>query len=73
MPFVIYFEMNIGIGVLSIDIYNFIRAKQNDISGAELIYIEVQSRTDEFTRASNIFNRANTGQILLTCTNDTLQ
>ena len=33
------FEMDIGKGVLAIDIYNFIRAKQNNICGAVLIYI----------------------------------
>ena len=33
------FEMDIGKGVLAIDIYNFIRAYQNDIDGAVLIYI----------------------------------
>ena len=31
------FEMDIGKGVLVIDIYNFICAKQNDIDGAVLI------------------------------------
>ena len=31
--------MDIGKSVLAIDIYNFIRAKQNDIGGAVLIYI----------------------------------
>ena len=36
-------EMDIGKGVLGIDIYNFIRAKQNDIGGAVLIYIALQS------------------------------
>ena len=33
------FEMDIEKGVLAIDINNFIRAKQNDIGGAVLIYI----------------------------------
>ena len=37
------FEMDIGKGVQAIDIYNFIRAKQNDIGGAVLIYIALQS------------------------------
>ena len=31
------FEMDIGKGVLAIDIYNFIRAYQNDTGGAVLI------------------------------------
>ena len=57
------FEMDIGKGILAIDIYNFIRAKQNDIGGAVLIYIAVQPRSHECTRASNTFNRENTGQI----------
>ena len=35
--------MEIGKGVLAIDIYNFISAKQNDIGGAVLIYIALQS------------------------------
>ena len=35
------FEMGIGKGVLVIDIYNFIRAEQNNIGGAVLIYIAV--------------------------------
>ena len=35
--------MDIGKGVLDIDIYNFIRAKQNDIGGAVLICIAMQS------------------------------
>ena len=35
MPFT--FEMDIGKGVLAIDIYNFIRAYQNDIGGAMLL------------------------------------
>ena len=57
------FEMDIGKGVLAIDIYNFIRAQQNDIGGAVLIYIAVQPRSHECTRASNTFNRENTGQM----------
>ena len=32
------FEMDTGKDVLAIDIYNFIRAKQNDIGGAVLIW-----------------------------------
>ena len=36
------FEMDIGKGVLAIDIYNFIRAYQNDIDGAVLICIAMQ-------------------------------
>ena len=36
-------EMDIGKGVLATDIYNFIRAKQNDIGGAVHIYIALQS------------------------------
>ena len=39
------FEMDIGKGGLAIDIYNFIRAKQNDIGGAVLIYIAGQPRS----------------------------
>ena len=39
------FEMDIGKDVLAIDIYNFIRAKQNDIGGAVLIYIAGQPRS----------------------------
>ena len=35
--------MEIGKDVLAIDIYNFISAKQNDIGGAVLIYIALQS------------------------------
>ena len=59
------FEMDIGKGVLAIDIYNFIRAKQNDIhvGGAVLIYIAGQPRSHECTRASNTFNRENTEQM----------
>ena len=57
------FEIDIGNGVLAIDIYNFIRAKQNDISGAVLIYIAVQPRSHECTQVSNTFNRENTGQM----------
>ena len=52
------FEMDIGK-----DIYNFIRAKQNNIGGAVLIYIAGQPRYQECTRASNTFNRENTGQM----------
>ena len=37
------FEMDLGKGVLAIDIYNFIRASQNDIDGAVLICIAMQS------------------------------
>ena len=37
MPFT--FEMDTGKDVLAIDIYNFIRAYQNDIGGAVLICI----------------------------------
>ena len=37
------YEMDIGIGVLAINIYNFIRAQQNDIDGAVLICIAMQS------------------------------
>ena len=40
------FEMDIGKGVLDIGIYNFIRAKQNDIGGAVLIYTALQPRSD---------------------------
>ena len=36
------FEMYIGKGVQVIDIYNFTRAKQNDIDGAVLICIAMQ-------------------------------
>ena len=36
-------EMDIGKGILAIDMYNFICAKQNDIGGAVLIYIALQS------------------------------
>ena len=50
------FEMEIWKGVLAIDIYNFIRAKQNDIDGAVLICIVMQSCSREYTRASNTFN-----------------
>ena len=57
------FEMGIGKGVLAIDIYNFIRAQQNDIDGAVLICIVMQSCSHEYTRASNTFNRRNTGQM----------
>ena len=46
------FEMDIRKGVLAIDIYNFIRAKQNDIGGAVLIYIAKQPCSYECTRAS---------------------
>ena len=37
------FEMDIGKEDLAIDIYNFKRAKQNDIGGAVLIYTALQS------------------------------
>ena len=37
------FEMDIGKGVLAIDIHNFIRAQQNDIDGFVLICIAMQS------------------------------
>ena len=47
------FEMDIGKGVLAIDIYNFISAKRNDTGGAVLIYIAGQSRYHKCTRASN--------------------
>ena len=57
------FEMDIGKGVLAIDIYNLIRAKQNDIGGAVLIYKALQPQSHECTRASNTFNRENTGQM----------
>ena len=57
------FEMDIGKGVPAIDIYNFIRAQQNNIGGAVLIYIAVQPRSHECTQASNTFNRENTGQM----------
>ena len=58
------FELDIGKGVLAIDIYNFIRAKQNDIDGAVLIYIARQPRPHEScARASNTLNRENTGQM----------
>ena len=56
-------EMDIGKGVLAIDIYNFICAYQNDVDGAVLIYIAMQSRSHEYTWASNTFNRENTGQM----------
>ena len=59
------FEMNTGKGVLSIDIYNFIRAKQKSIGGAVLIYIAVQPCSHECTWASNTFNRESTGQMLI--------
>ena len=39
----ITFEIDIGKGVLAIDIYNLIRAQQNDIDGAVLICIAMQS------------------------------
>ena len=55
--------MDIGKGILAIDIYNFIRAQQNDIGGAVLICIAMQPCSHEYTRASNTFNRENTGQI----------
>ena len=38
-------EMDIGKGVLAIDIYNFICAYQNNVDGAVLIYIAMQSRS----------------------------
>ena len=57
------FEMDIGKGVLVIDIYNFIPAKQNDIGGAVRIYIAGQPHSHECTQASNTFNRENTGQM----------
>ena len=56
-------EKGIGKGVLAIDIYNFIRAQQNDIDGAVLIYITMQPCSHEYTRASNTFNRETTGQM----------
>ena len=49
------FEMDIGKGVLVIDIYNFIRAKQNDIGGNVLIYIALQSCSRDSTLASNTY------------------
>ena len=55
--------MDIGKGVLAINIYNFLRAKQNDIGGAVLIYIALQSSSHEITRGPNTFNRENTGQL----------
>ena len=57
------FEIDIGKGVLAIGIYNFIRAKQNDIGGAVLICIVMQSCSHEYTRASYTFNGENTGQM----------
>ena len=57
------FEVDIGKGVLAIDIYNFIHALQNDIGGAVLICIAMQSCSHEYTRASNTFDRENTGQM----------
>ena len=39
------FEMGLGKGVLAIDLYIFIRAKQNDMGGAVLIYIVGQPRS----------------------------
>ena len=48
------FEMDIGKGILAIDIYNFICAYQNDVGGAVLIYIAVQPRSHECTRASKL-------------------
>ena len=57
------FEMGTGKGVLAIDIYNFIIAKQNDIGGALLIYLALQPCSHECTWASNTFNRENTGQM----------
>ena len=57
------FEMDVGKGILAIDIYNFIRTYKNDIGGTVLIYIAMQSRYHECTRASNTFNRENTGQM----------
>ena len=52
------FGIDIGKGVLAIDIYKFIRAKQNDIDG-----VAMQPRSREYTWASNTFNRENTGQM----------
>ena len=57
------FEMDIGRGVLAIDIYNFKPAKQNDVGATVLIYIAGQRRSHECTRALNTFNRENTGQM----------
>ena len=57
------FELNIGEGVLAIDIYNFMRAQQNDIDVAVLIYIAMQPYSHECTRAPNTFNRENTWQM----------
>ena len=37
------FEMDIGKGGLAIDIYNFIRASQDDLDGAVLICIAMQT------------------------------
>ena len=54
------FEIDIGKGVLTIDIYNLIRAKKKDIGGAVLFYKAGQPRSHECTRASNTFNRENT-------------
>ena len=39
------FEIDIGKAVLATDIYNFIRAKQNDTGGTVLIYIAGQPRS----------------------------
>ena len=53
------FEMGIKKGVLAIDIYDFIRASQNDM----LIYIAMQLCSHEYTQAFNALNRENTGQM----------
>ena len=63
MSFTFEMDIHVGKGVLAIDIYNFIRAKQNDIGGAVLIYIALQSRSHESTLASNAFIRENTWQM----------
>ena len=57
------FEMDIGKGVLAIEIYNFIPAKQNDKGGAVVIYISLQSCSHDSNLVSNTFNRENTGQM----------
>ena len=57
------FEMDIGKDILAIDIYNFIRSKQNYIGDVVLIYISLQSCSHDSTRVSNKFNRENTEQM----------
>ena len=55
------FEMDIGKGILAIDIYNFICPKQKDIGSAVLIYIAGQPRSIiNCTHPFDAFNRENT-------------